>query len=127
MKMLKKYLNSKETKKYVYIAIVIIVILSLALYFKARTSRIQKSKQLCESAIVIMQEGDFQGALPILKHAISIDRANAQAHYALAVSLIRQKNPDIKTSIKHKDIARRLGYDIPVWFDNYVKMLSSKK
>ena len=127
MRMLKKYLNSKETKKYAYTAIAIIAVLSFALYLKARSSRIQKSIDLYDSAIVIMEEGDFENAIPILKHSLSMNRANAQAHYALAVSLIRQENPDIKTAIKHKDIAQRLGYIVPVWFDNYVKMLLNKK
>ena len=127
MRMLKKYLNSKETRKYAYIAIVLIAILSFALYLKARSNRIQKSKRLCESAIVIMEEGDFQDAIPILNYSLSMNRQNAQAHYALAVSLMRQKEPDIKAAIKHKRIAQRLGYVVPKWFDDYLKMLSSKQ
>ena len=103
------------------------MVLIFALYLRVRSNRIFRSKQLSESAIVMMEKGDFQTAIPALKHSLSINRGNAQAHYALAVALIRQKDPDINTAIKHRNIAQRLGYVIPAWFDDYVKMLSKKQ
>ncbi len=126
MKILKEYLTSKETRKYTYIALALIVVLIFSLYLRARNNRIFRSKQLSESAIVMMETGDFQAAVHALKVSLSLNRNNAQAHYALAVALIRQKEPNIKEALKHRDIAQRLGYVVPTWFDNYVKMLSNK-
>jgi Tfp pilus assembly protein PilF len=126
MKILKEYLTSKETRKYTYIILALIIVLVFALYLRARNNRIFRSNQISESAIVMMETGDFQAAISALKHSLSINRGNAQAHYALAVALMRQKQPDIKEALKHRNIAQRLGYVIPTWFDNYVKMLSKK-
>lgn len=100
------------------------ICLLLCLSFMACQS---KAKVDTNKAVAIMEQGQFEEAIEMLKPNLGLFSKDAKAYYATAVSLLRKDDPDIKKAIKYKKKAERLGYQIPDWFDNYVIKLNNDK
>ena len=114
-------------RKIIFIAIAIILVVSTGIYLAAkRQTSSRKGKLLCEEAIVLMEEGDFQSAIKYLEQSLAGNNSYAKAHYALAVSYLRIDPPDIRRAMSHRNRAQKLGYLVPEWFDNYARTLKAK-
>jgi len=82
---------------------------------------------LYQKATFKMDDGDFEKAEEILEKAIELDSQYAPAHYALAVCLIRKKEPNPAAARKSHQEAVALGYQYNEWLDNYITRIEQEK
>lgn len=70
-----------------------------------------------------MGKEDFEKAIPELDKALKMDEKLPLAHYALAVSYARKNPPDVSKAEACMKSAKSYGYQVPVWFEQYVDRL----
>jgi tetratricopeptide (TPR) repeat protein len=74
-----------------------------------------------------MGKEDFQSAIVELEKALEMDEKYPLTNYALSVSYSRKTPPDIGKAEKFLASAKQYGYQVPIWFEQYVERLKSGK
>jgi len=115
-------------RKTILFAIVVVLVVGVGVIFSVKNKgAFEKSRLLCDKAIAFMEEGDFNSAINYLEQSLEFNERYPKAHYALAVSYLRINPPDFSSAISHRDQAQKLGYLVPEWFDNYLRILRAKE
>ncbi len=90
-----------------------------------------KTKGSAESsyaqALAAMQKKSFNEARKYMTQALKVDPDNPKYNYAIAVCYLRKTPPDVANAAAYRVRAQRLGFIIPEWFDNYLKIAASSK
>ncbi len=81
----------------------------------------------CELGISYMEKGDFNAAIENLKRSIELKGQYPKAEYAMAVCYTRINPPDTKSAREHLEKAKKLGYQIPEWFEKHLAKLETAK
>ena len=74
----------------------------------------------------LMEQSQFDAAIIKLKPKTGWFSRDAKANYMMAVALIRKEDPEITRSKKYKNKAESLGYEVPLWYDNYAVKLENQ-
>ena len=82
---------------------------------------------LYENAVLSMDKGDFIKPQALLQKALKIDPNYAKANYALAVCYLRQVPADVTRAQVYCARAKALGFVVPEWFNDYVKIVIKSK
>lgn len=77
--------------------------------------------------VSLMGKEDFDRAIQELTKALALDEKFPLTHYALAVSFARKKSPDAQKAQEYLDRAKKSGYRVPSWFEQYVERLKTGK
>ena len=77
--------------------------------------------------VCLMGKEQFDQAVVELEKALKLDLKFPLTNYALAVSYARKQEPDVSKSEEYIGLAKKYGYQVPVWFEQYVERLKTGK
>lgn len=75
--------------------------------------------------VCFMGKEDFDRAITELEKALGSDPKFPLTNYALAVSYARKASPDAQKAENYLKSAKEYGYQVPVWFEQYVERLKT--
>jgi len=74
-----------------------------------------------------MGKEDFENAIIELEKALELNEKYPLTNYALSVSYARKSPPDVAKAEKYLALGKQYGYQVPVWFEQYVERMKSGK
>ena len=77
--------------------------------------------------VCFMGKEQFDRAIVELEKALKLDGKFPLTNYALAVSYARKEPPDAKKAEDYLTLSKKYGYQVPVWFEQYVERLKTGK
>jgi tetratricopeptide (TPR) repeat protein len=77
--------------------------------------------------VCFMGKNEFDRAIEELQQALKHDQNYPLTNYALAVSYARKAKPEAGKAEEYLAVAKKNGYQVPVWFEQYVSRLKSGK
>jgi tetratricopeptide (TPR) repeat protein len=75
--------------------------------------------------VCFMGKNEFDRAIEELQKALKLDQNYPLTNYALAVSYARKAQPEPAKAEEYLAAAKKNGYQVPVWFEQYVSRLKS--
>ena len=96
---------------------------ALPLFEKVLSKEPSNVKARVYYGVCWMGKDDFTKAIQELEKGLKMDEKFALTHYSLAISYARKNPPDVSKSEAHLKLAKTYGYQVPVWFDNYLATL----
>ncbi len=93
---------------------------ALPLFEKVLSSEPSNVKAQVYYGVCWMGKEDFTRAIQELEKGLKMDEKFALTHYSLAISFARKNPPDVSKSEAHLKLAKTHGYQVPVWFENYL-------
>jgi len=80
----------------------------------------------CSLAVSYMEKNDFENAIRNLETSIQLNPNYPKSEYAMAVCYTRIDPPNIELAKKHYQKAKKLGYQIPEWFNAHLTKLQGE-
>jgi hypothetical protein len=117
---------SSIKRKVIFFVGFLVVFTAIIFLYPKNTGDLSKEK-LCEQAIVMMEKRQFDPAIKVLGKVLILDQDYPKANYVMAVAYLRKSLPDTKKAVEYRDKAKKLGYQIPQWFDDYLKKIQAEK
>lgn len=75
------------------------------------------------NGVCYMGKEQFDQAIEELNKALKLDEKFPLTNYALSVSYARKATPDVAKAEEFLTNAKKYGYQVPVWFEQYVERL----
>ncbi|MBI1883947.1 MAG: tetratricopeptide repeat protein [Chlamydiae bacterium] len=77
--------------------------------------------------VCFMGKEEFDQAIVELEKALSLDAKFPLTNYALSVSYARKSSPDAMKAEEYLGLAKKYGYQVPAWFEQYLDRLKKGK